>query len=431
MNQVMQVNHIKLFSFILFLLLAVLPGCKDPIEPRPNILLIVADDLGYEKLGCYGNVDDITPNLDEMAMKGTLFTRAYTSPVCTPSRMSIYTGTYAPRHKYNTVLPVHLGSKEFVDFKKRITYAQLLKNEGYLTAVTGKWQLAALEFYPQHCQDAGFDSWFVWQIWHNNEKTTRHWNSTYNHDGQIRKDIDSRFGPDVMTEYVINHMKQAKKSNKPFCIQHNMVLPHIPIIQTPEDKDLNRDGSLDNMISYMDTQIGILLDSLHAMKLAGNTLVIFAGDNGTDTEEPRHTRSGIVTGGKGLLNDGGTHVPLIAYWPGKVEPNKEANDLIDFADIFPTLCDLAGVTIPEDLSLDGISFTDPLLGRGAGQRKWITAAYLDDFIVYNGKWRLYHKDNKLVDCRNLPDEKRVDINSEEAKMVFSELLPILNRLRDL
>jgi len=427
----MQVYHMKNLSFSVLILLIVLQGCAKPEESLPNILLIVADDLGYEKLGCYGNIDDITPNLDEMARKGTLFTRAYTSPVCTPSRMSIYTGTYAPRHKYNTVLPVHLGRKDFVDFKRRTTYAQLLKNEGYLTAVTGKWQLAALEFYPQHCQDAGFDSWFVWQIWHNNEKTTRHWNATYNHDGQIRKDIDARFGPDVMTEYVINHMKQAKKSNKPFCIQHNMVLPHIPIIQTPGDKNLGREGSLDNMINYMDAQIGILLDSLHAMNLSSKTLVIFAGDNGTDTEELRHTRSGIVTGGKGLLNDGGTHVPFIAYWPGKVKANKKADDLIDFADIFPTFCELAGITIPEDLSIDGISFSDPLLGRGAGQRKWITAGYRDDFIVFNGKWRLHHKENKLVDCRNLPVEKEVDMNTEEAKMALSELLPILNSLRDL
>ena len=421
----------KNFSFNLLLLLAILPGCKNPEDPRPNILLIVADDLGYEKLGCYGNLNDITPNLDQMAREGTLFTRAYTSPVCTPSRMSIYTGTYAPRHKYNTVLPVHLGSKEFVDFKMQTTYAQLLRNEGYLTAVTGKWQLAALEFYPQHCRDAGFDSWFVWQIWHNNEKTTRHWNSTYNHDGRIRKDIDTRFGPDVITEYVINHMKKAKKSDKPFCIQHNMVLPHIPIIQTPEDKNLNREGSLDNMISYMDAQIGILIDSLHALNLAANTLDLFAGDNGTDTVEPRITKSGIVTGGKGILNDGGTHVPLIAYWPGRVEPGKKADDLIDFADIFPSFCELAGVSIPDDLLVDGISFIDPLLGRGEGKRKWITAAYRDDFIVFDGKWRVYHKDNKLEDCRNLPDEERVDINSEEAKKALADLLPVLNSLRDL
>ena len=431
MNQVGWVNRVNIFSITLLILLVALPGCKNPKEARPNILLIVADDLGYEKLGCYGNVNKITPNLDEMAQKGTLFTRAYTSPVCTPSRMSIYTGSYASRHKYTTVLPVHTGSNEFVDFEKWTTYAQLLRNEGYLTAVTGKWQLAALEFHPQHCMDAGFDSWFVWQIWHNNEKTKRYWNTTYNHDGKIRNDIDSHFGPDVITEYVINHMKQAGKSNKPFCIQHNMVLPHVPIIQTPDDKYLNQEGSLDNMISYMDAQIGVLLDSLQALNLAGNTLVLFAGDNGTDTNEPRLTESGIVTGGKRFLNDGGTHVPLIAYWPGKVAPNKKVDGLIDFADIFPTFCELAGVTIPDKDSIDGISFSDPLFGRGEGRRKWITASYQDDFIVFNGKWRIYHKGNKLVDCRSLPDEKTVDINSEEAKMVLTELLPILNRLRDL
>ena len=391
----------------------------------------MADDLGYEKLGCYGNVNKITPNLDRMAEQGTLFTRAYTSPVCTPSRMSIYTGSYAPRHKYTSVLPVHLGSNEFVDFNRWSTYAQLLKNEGYLTAVTGKWQLAALEFHPRHCMDAGFDSWFVWQIWHNNEKTKRYWNTTYNHDGKIRTDIDSRFGPDVITEYVMSHMKRAQELNKPFCIQHNMVLPHVPIIQTPDDKNLTREGSLDNMISYMDSQIGILLDSLHTLKLASNTIVLFVGDNGTDSMEPRITESGIVTGGKTILNDGGTHVPLIAYWPGKVVSNKKVDDLIDFADIFPTFCELAGVTIPDNDSIDGISFLDPLLGRGEGGRKWITASYHDDFIVFNGKWRLHHIDNQLVDCRNLPIEKTVDINSEEAKKAFRELLPILDSLRKL
>lgn len=201
----------------------------------PNILLVVADDLGYEKLSCYGGLDVQTPNLDKMAEQGIRFTRAYTSPVCTPSRMSLYTGTYTPRHKYTEVLPVHLGTKEFVDFSLMPTTAHQLKKAGYTTSVTGKWQLAALEFHPNHCQDAGFDSWCVWQIWKNNAKTTRYWKATLNHDGTIRDDIQNQFGSNVLTDYVINQMKSAKQEDQPFFIQHNMFLPHVPIIETPLD----------------------------------------------------------------------------------------------------------------------------------------------------------------------------------------------------
>lgn len=140
-------------------------ACAAAGKQRPNILLIVADDLGYEMLGCYGSLETDTPNLDKMAKDGVMFTRAYTSPVCTPSRMSLYTGTYMPRHQFSSVLPIHVGSDIAVDMQEWPTYAQTLRAAGYATSVTGKWQLAGLEFHPDHCLQAGFDSWCVWQIW--------------------------------------------------------------------------------------------------------------------------------------------------------------------------------------------------------------------------------------------------------------------------
>lgn len=418
----------RIFFFIVPLLILLLQGCKKNKNAKPNILIILADDLGYEKPGCYGGIGTHTPNLDRIAEQGTLFTRAYTSPVCTPSRMSIYTGMYAPHHKYTEVLPVHLGTKEFVDFSEFPCYAQYFRNAGYLTSVTGKWQLAALEFHPEHCQSAGFDSWCVWQIWHNNKKTTRYWNSTYNHDGILRSDIDDRFGPDVLTEYVIDQIIKAKEKNKPFLIHHNMVLPHVPIVQTPEDTSLNKEASLDLMIAYLDAQVGKILCALDSLNLTKNTLVIFAGDNGTQSNEPRMTLRGEVNGGKWDLTDGGTHVPLIAYWPGKVPGDNRAGDLIDFADFFPTLCEIANIPTPLTSMMDGISFAKPLLGTGPGQRKWVTAAIFDDFTVFNGAWRIHYQDNRLVDCRELPLEKTADTNSREARNAMDELLPIVKKL---
>jgi len=399
---------------------------------KPNILFILADDLGYEKVGCFGGLNTSTPNLDELSTHSTIFTRTYGSPVCTPSRMSIYTGSYVPRHKYTTVLPVHVGTKEAVDFETKFTtYAKLLRDEGYETSVTGKWQLAALEYHPDHCKTAGFDSWCVWQIWHDDQKTTRYWNPTLNKDGQVMEISENDFGPDLLTKYVIERMKTAQKDNKPFLIHHNMMLPHVPLIQTPDDIKEEKSAELDNMISYLDKQVGILLDSLEQLGLAENTYVFFVGDNGTYSEEPRMTKKGQVVGGKFHMNDAGSHVPFIAYAPGRVPENKEADDLIDFVDFFPTICELAGVEIPENVCPDGMSFIEPLTGEGSGSRKWVTGGINDDFFVFDGNWRMNKKDSTLVDCRNLPEELTIKDLTDDTKIIRDSLLTIIDKLKDL
>ncbi|WP_341225240.1 sulfatase-like hydrolase/transferase [uncultured Arcticibacterium sp.] len=395
-------------------------------QEQPNILLIVADDLGYEKVGSYNDLISFTPNIDKLAKQGVMFTRAYASPVCTPSRMSIYTGNYATSHKYTGVLPVHLGTKEYVDFDtKWTTSAQLLRQNGYQTSVTGKWQMAAMEYHPEHCKSAGFDSWCVWQIWHNEKKTTRYWNATINEDGKISTEKDSLFGPEILTDYVIRQMEQSKQLGKPFFIQHNMMLPHVPIVLTPDDK---REASLDNMIKYMDKQIGILLDAVDKLEIAKNTIVIFVGDNGTQSEEPRITKSGLINGGKWTLTDGGMHVPLIIRYPDILPENMKYQNLIDMADLFPTICDLSSTKINDATNIDGISFNNLLMGKEQKERKWVTAGYEDDFVIFDGSWRLHQKGNVLVDCRNLPEETISDVQSTEAKDALARLTPLLNEL---
>ncbi len=350
-------------------------------KDHPNILLLFADDLGYEALGCYGGLDFSTPHLDKLSKEGMRFSRAYTSPVCTPSRMSLYTGTYAARHGYRSVLPVHKGTADSVDFKKRWkTYPQILQKAGYETSVTGKWQLATLEIHPDHCRDAGFDSWCVWQIWKEGAKTTRYWNPSLNQDGKLRTDIADRYGPDVLADYVIKQMKSASSAGKPFYIHHNMMLPHEPVLRTPDSK-----ASLGGMISYLDKICGRLIGAVDELGIADNTYVVFMGDNGTRSLTPRQTNEGEVIGGKYELTDAGTHIPLIVRKPGAVEAGVVASDMVDMADWFPTFCELADVSVPEGHQVDGRSFAERLLKGTPTQRTWVTAAYKKEAKVFNGQ----------------------------------------------
>src|SRR5688500_12777350 len=145
-----------LIGLLCLVMVAIIVTSACSAEGKPNILFIVADDIGYEALNCYGGQDFKTPHLNGLAANGLRFTRAYTSPVCTPSRVSMHTGLYTTRHGHTGVLPVHMGTQKKVDFVKLPTYAQMLRANGYATSVTGKWQLATLESWPDHIREAGF-----------------------------------------------------------------------------------------------------------------------------------------------------------------------------------------------------------------------------------------------------------------------------------
>ena len=413
-----------------------------PADDRPNILLIFADDIGYEALNCYGGLDFETPHLNRMAEQGLRFTRAYTSPVCTPSRVSLHTGLYVTRHRHLGVLPVHRGTKEKVDFQAMPTFAQLLRRAGYATSTTGKWQLATLEAWPDHIRNAGFESWCVWQIWRDGKKTFRHWTPTFNEDGAIRADIADRFGPDVLVDYVIEQMTEAKEAGQPFLIVHNELLPHDPIIQTPDDKNLGRRAALGHMIHYMDKLVGRLLDAVDNLGLRSNTYVLFMGDNGTHEEDfanprrgapderphTRHTRAGRVNGGKFKLGDAGTHVPLIVWGPNSVPRGRVCDDLIDVVDLFPTFCELSGTTIPDALAIDGRSIAPQIHGQPGTQREWVHHGIAGKGEnLFDGSWRLFSKGDVLSDARSLPRERRA-AETDAALAAKRRLNAILERI---
>ena len=421
--------------------------CLSAPPARPNIVLIMADDLGYEALNCYGGLDFETPNLNRMAQQGLRFSRAYTSPVCTPSRVSLHTGLYVNRHGHVNVLPVHLGTDKAVDFRKFPTFAQRIRANDYRTSVTGKWQLATLEKHPDHIRDAGFDSWCVWQIWKKGEKTDRHWNPTFNQDGAIREDIADRFGPDVLCDYVIAQMHAAKAAGKPFLIVHNELLPHWPVVETPDDRRLKREPSLAHFIHYMDKLVGRLLDEVEALGIRDNTYVFFMGDNGTwepDFRNPkagqpgegphtRHTTAGKVNGGKNQLNDGGSHVPLLVWGPPSVPAGAVCDDLVDIVDLFPTFCELTGTELPASVAIDGRSLIAQVHGKPGIRRAWVhhaLASNLGGENLFDGRFRLFRHGGKMIDARALPSEKPADLNDPEVvaakarlEAVFQEIQP--------
>ncbi|MGB6223661.1 sulfatase-like hydrolase/transferase [Haloferula sp.] len=432
----------KTFLYIAFALLA----CHaSSAAERPNILLIFADDIGYEALNCYGGQDFETPNLNRMAEQGVRFSRAYTSPVCTPSRVSLHTGLYVNRHGHDSVLPVHGGTRKKVDFEKMPTFAQQIRANGYLTSATGKWQLATLQHHPNHIREAGFDSWCAWQIWRDGGKTDRHWNPTFNQNGEIRDDIADRFGPDVLVDYVIAQMRTAKANGKPFLIVHNELLPHWPIVETPDDRKLKRKPSLAHFIHYMDKLVGRLLDEVEALGIRENTYVVFMGDNGTwepDFKNPksgqpgerphtRHTTAGKVNGGKNQLNDGGSHVPLLVWGPPFVPAGKVCGDLVDVVDLFPTFCELTGTEIPSSIAIDGRSIVPQIHGKSGVPRPWTHNALSKKFggeTLFDGSFRLFRNNGKLIDARALPLEKTADPSDPEAAVAKAKLRAVFESI---
>ena len=401
---------------------------------EPNILIIYADDMGYETVNAYGGLDFKTPNIDKMANEGLMFESAYTSPVCTPSRVSLHTGLYAAQHGFKGVLPVHRGTGKQVDFENRFTtFAQLLREKGYRTSVSGKWQLATLEKRPGHIKTAGFDRWCVWQIWKDGTKTSRYWAPVMNQNGKVRDDIAEKFGPDVLVDFVIGEMRTAVKKDEPFLIVHNELMPHFPIVQTPVDRKLDRSAAIGNMINYLDELVAKLLKEVEELGIRDNTYVIFMADNGTqemyfqnpgcgkpdEKKHTRHTIKGRVNGGKFELNDAGTHVPLV-IWGAGIAKGRIISDIVDVVDLFPTICDLTDTKIPRSLELDGYSIKGLIKGKKSTPRTWTQGGIKGRHSIFDGNWRV-RSDGQVIDARDLPNEKEIIEPTDESKAARERL----------
>ena len=335
---------------------------------RPNIILIMADDLGYECIGANGGTSYKTPVLDKMAETGLRFEHCHSQPLCTPSRVKIMTGIYNVRNY------VKFGVLD----RKQTTFAHLLKKGGYATCVVGKWQLGSQVDSPQHF---GFDESCLWQ---HTRRPSRFANPGLEVNGKPIDYKNGQYGPDVVSDFACEFM--ARNKAKPFLIYYPMILTHCPFEPTPDsaDWDPKSKGSktykgnskyFGDMVTYMDKIIGKILSKLDELGLRDRTMVLFTGDNGTDKPVVSTMKGRKVVGGKGSMTDAGTRAPFIANWPGVIPKGKVSQDLVDFSDFSPTLCQAAGVTAPAALNVDGRSFLPQLRGEKGKPREWIYCWY--------------------------------------------------------
>ncbi len=342
---------------------------------RPNIVLILADDLGFECITANGGTSYQTPNIDKLALQGVRFENCHSQPVCTPSRVQIMTGQYNVRNY------IQFGKLD----RSQTSFGNILKNAGYKTAIAGKWQLGKENDSPQHF---GFEESCLWQQSLPRTDTTGHdtrfSNPILEVNGEVKHYKNGGYGPDVVSDFLCDFIE--KNQQEPFFVYYPMLLTHCPFVPTPNSKDWDSKslGSLSykgeaiyfpDMVSYMDMLVGKVVSKIEEMGLIENTIIIFTGDNGTDEPIVSMFRGKQYIGGKGKTSDNGTHVPLIVRWDKKIESNKECLDMVDFSDFLPTICDVAKIEIPSEIPVDGISFLPQLLGKKGKPRKWIYSWY--------------------------------------------------------
>jgi arylsulfatase A len=344
---------------------------------QPNVLLIMADDIGIEGFGCYGGSSYKTPHIDKLAEVGLRFTHAYSQPLCTPTRVQIMTGRY--NHRNWTYFGI-------LDPKEK-TFGHLMKEAGYKTCISGKWQLQSYDppDFPnaEHRRDkgmrvtqAGFDEHCLFHSWHTENKGSRYAGPTYYKNGKLISEESDKYGPDVSVDFILDFMKRNRE--KPMFVYYPMALPHRPMVPTPDSKEWkepNRRGEEDvryfgDMVAYMDKLVGRLVSGVNKLGLSEDTLILFYSDNGTHLKVTSVMNGKQVQGGKATPLQTGIRVPLIASWPGEIKPGRTTADLVDASDFFPTLADLAQVKIPKQRQIDGISFAPTLYDQPGKKREW-------------------------------------------------------------
>ncbi len=381
---------------LLALLLA--PGLALGTE-KTNIILIMADDIGYECYGAYGGTSYKTPVLDKMAERGMRFNHAYSNPVCTPSRVKIMTGLSNVRNYASfSVLK-----------KTEKTIAHMLQDAGYKTAIAGKWQLYGAEHYEDAIrekgslpQNMGFDRHCLWQVY---KSGSRFWGPSITIDGQVKKFGNDVYGPDVYSQFLIDRMREYK--DEPFFLYYPMALVHDPFVPTPDSVNLNSKDEQKNfgdMVAYMDKLIGEIVDETVELGIAERTLILVTGDNGTKSSIKSNMGDKVIVGGKGKTTDAGTHVALIAYQPGTISAGQVSNDLVEFTDFKPTLAEAIGTTALSPT--DGQSFLPQLHGKKGNPRETIFVYNwprpekgAPRIFVRNQRWKLYGN-GRLVDVKN-------------------------------
>lgn len=381
----MSLVHQSVFWFMIILLVRT-PSPVRAQQPVPNIILIMADDLGYGDLGCYGQASIRTPHLDALAAAGLRFTDFYAgSTVCAPSREVLLTGMHTGhtfiRGNFNTGDPE--GDLIMPDRNK--TIAEYVKEAGYHTAVIGKWGVGAPGQGPN---TQGFDYSFCYLdqvnahhyyppfLWENEQKVMLE----ENQGGQ-----EGVYSHHLFAQKTLDYLGQAEE-DQPFFLYLPYTIPHGKHV-IPDDAPYSTKEWPQNfknyaaMITRLDQDIGRIVQMLEERGISDNTLIFFTSDNGANPAFAKFFQSnGELRGAKRDLYEGGIREPLIAYWPGTIEPGRESQHIAAAWDFLPTICQVAGVA-PAD-TIDGLSFLPELLGEEQGEHEFLYWEYYG----YNWSW---------------------------------------------
>lgn len=401
----------------------------------PNILFILADDVGRDAIGCYGGTSYPTPNIDHLAEQGMRFEHVYSAPVCHPSRVCLLTGQY----------PVQLGSPAWGSFPRHAekrTFAHELKRAGYATAVAGKWQLTLLKKDLDQPHRLGFDEYSLFG-WH---EGPRYHEPHIWQNGELRDDVGDRYGPDVYCDFLIDFMTRNKE--KPFIAYFPMALCHdvSDDFKPPPPCGPGRDRyeNFAEMMAEMDRIVGRVVGAVDKLGLGKRTVILFTTDNGTASKTIiRHKQKGFeketnvsrvgdigVPGGKGKLTDPGIRVPTIARWHGRIAAGTASEALIDFSDFLPTFNELSGLPAPK-YEINGRSFAGLLTGGQHTAREWIYSEARGKYCVRSREWKLCG-DGKLYDLVNDPAERKpikANADTPESVKVRLQLQGIAQAIR--
>lgn len=409
---------------------------------KPNIIFILADDLGYGDLSCYGNTEIQTPNLDKLSRQGIRFTDYHSNgAVCTPTRAALLTGKYQQRTGLSEVAAVVWHHNVGLN-PKELTFAEILKSAGYKTALFGKWHLGVeTKFNPSR---QGFDEFIGFTA--GNVDYHSHLNLKKELDWWTNEQIKDERGyqTELITQHALRYIKNVD-SETPFCLYLPFGAPHTPnqgpyskvqrtpshlskeqgiqfadsinaTIPTPpkgyklaEDKNQQFRQISIEMVEYLDTSIGKIILELKQRDLLDNTLVIFTSDNG-----PRKMlSSGGFKGGKGSLYEGGHRVPFIAFWPSKIKEGRVSDEVILSMDFLPTFASLAGTELPENNNIDGVDLSSHILNDQALPERKVFWAKSKGRVIRDEDWKLIKYENGSIELFNLADDIKETTNLSE------------------
>lgn len=357
---------------------------------RPNVVLILADDLGYGDLGVYGSKTIATPNIDQLAADGARMTQAYSgNPVCTPSRAVFLTGRHGARQNLaGTVFGVYFPSSVEGMAAEQVTIAERLRDAGYATSLVGKWHLgSAAGFRPT---EQGFQR--VFGIPYSNDMAPLPLQEAKV--GAELATIEDVTSLDKQAELtarytaaIREHMRDAVAAEQPFFVYHSTHAPHIPLAPSaafvgtnPSCDSLGVEqacGAYADQVSELDDSVGAILREIDELGVADNTLVIFTSDNGPWLVKERDGGSaGELRGGKGTTFEGGLRVPFIIRWPGKIAEGTVIDEPVVHYDVYPTVLAASGLALPADREIDGFDLGPLMAGEGGRDPSGAPFSYL-------------------------------------------------------